>query len=344
MTAIPWDSVSSSLAGVGWAASHHGELLQGVFSDENRVLQRALVTLPLRSRGTWASFRPAPRSDGRSGVSVFPADRTKARRAAELTLELCVREGAVDHASGGQLDIVSSVPMGRGMGSSTSDVIAAIKAVSDCYRVRLTPERTARIAVLAEYASDSIMIEDRVVLFAHRSGAMLEVLGCRLPPLVVVGCVSGPADGVDTLALPPAEYDEQDRDTFRLLRAALRWAVRAQDTGLLGRVATVSARINQRFLPKPELDFLIALSTEVQAVGVQIAHSGTVVGLIFDARLPNLACQVDRCLTALGREGVARGEIFSDLDPATHTVAAGSLPVARVTGRHSSGIRRPTTT
>lgn len=295
---------SSTDAGVGWAACHHGELLQGVFADENHRSNHALVTLPLRSRGTRATFRTS--SD--STIRVYPEDRTKARRAAELAVELCARKGIA--ATGGRLDIISNVPVGRGMGSSTSDVIATIKAVSDCHRVRLTPERIAQLAVLAERACDSIMIEDQVVLFAHRRGTVLEILGCRLPPLVVIGCVSGPADGVDTLELPLAQYAQHEIETFCGLRATLRRATITQDVELLGQVATASARINQRFLPKPELDFLIALSGQLGAAGVQIAHSGTVAGLIFDARPPDLTSRIGRCIDALDREGIPQGESF----------------------------------
>ena len=292
-------------AGVGWTACHHGELLQGVFADENRESDHALVTLPLRSRGSRATFR----TSSESTIRVFPPDRTKARRAAELAVELCARQG--DTATGGRLDIISNVPVGRGMGSSTSDVIATIKAVSDCYRVRLTPQQITQLAVLAEQACDSIMIEDRVVLFAHRRGAVLEELGCQLPPLVVIGCMSGPADGVNTLELPLAHYTQHEIETFRRLRAALREAITTQDVKLLGQIATTSAQINQRFLPKPELDFLITLSGQLGAAGVQIAHSGTVVGLIFDARLPDLTTRTDCCTDALDHEGIPQGESFT---------------------------------
>lgn len=297
-------------SGAGWARCHHGELLQGVFAGEHGTTHRALVTLPMLSRGTMASFRHVPMSAGGSMVTVFPAHKTKARTAAELALQVCVREGAAVASHGGYLDLVSNVPVGLGMGSSTSDVIAAIRAVTDYYRVRLSSDEIAQLAVLAERASDSIMIEDRVVLFAHREGKVLEVLGYELPPLVVVGCVSETVLGVDTLELPPAEYDEREVGTFQVLSAAMRRAVGIRDVGLLGRVATASARINQRFLPKPELDFLIALASRIGAVGVQVAHSGTVAGLLFDARHPDVAVRIDQCLAGMAAEGLAHGEIF----------------------------------
>jgi uncharacterized protein involved in propanediol utilization len=139
--------------------------------------------------------------------------------------------------------------------------------------------------VLAECASDSIMIDDRVVLFAHRDGLVLETLGHRLPPILVVGCDTEPGgDGVDTLSHRPAEYDQLEIGSFQVLRAALRRAIATDDVRLLGRVATASARINQRFLPKPVLDDLLALCRRLGGHGVQVAHSGTVAGLVFDAR------------------------------------------------------------
>lgn len=311
------DPALAGNTGTGRAACHHGELLQGMFLDERDGPERALVTLPMGSRGTRATFRIGS-ADSDDVVRVFPEDRAKARRAAELTIKLCTRgrPGATGFgaarsvAAGGQLDIASDVPVGCGMGSSTSDVIAAIRAVSDCYGMRLAPERVARLAVLAERASDSIMIEDRVVLFAHRRGVVLEVLGSRLPPLVVVGCVSGPAGGVDTLDMTLAQYARPEIETFCMLLAALRRAIITGDIALLGWVATMSARINQRFLPKPELDFLIALAGRLGAAGVQIAHSGTVAGLIFDSRLPDLRRRIDRGIEALGRAGIPPGESF----------------------------------
>src|ERR1039458_6783440 len=70
------------------------------------------------------------------------------------------------------------------------------------------------------------------------------------------------------------------------MRAALRRAITMEDVALLGRVATASARINQRFLPKPSLEFLVEVCQRHGGCGVQVAHSGTVVGLIFDSSPP----------------------------------------------------------
>jgi len=238
--------------GVGEAHAHHGELLQGVFHRDDGRRGRALVTLPFPGRGSRAVFRAGTGENGTVTVSGegFP----KVRRAAELTLRAL--PGA---PAGGHVEITSDVPRGLGLGSSTCDVTATIRAVADCLGAAPTVEEVARLAALAEKACDSLMIEDRVVLFAHREGTVFETLGPCLPPMIVVGCDTDPGGAVDTLNHPPARYNDREIGTFRVLRTALRRAIIAQDVPLLGRVATVSAHINQRFLPKPDLDFLLAV-------------------------------------------------------------------------------------
>ncbi|MGY0232228.1 GHMP family kinase ATP-binding protein [Longispora urticae] len=284
--------------GTGYAPAHHGELLQGVFHDDAGLLRRALVTLPQTTRGTRAVFHP---SQSHWGVVGSPG-LTKVRRAAVLALrEFAGRPGA---AKGGHIEILSDVPVGIGMGSSTSDVTATIRAVADYHGVTLSREELGRLAVLAECASDPIMIDDRVVLFAHRDGVVLETLGHRLPPLLVVGCDTRPGTRVDTDRFPPAEYTDREVGFFGVLRAALRRAMATEDVPLLGRVATASARINQRFLPKDNLEALLELCLVHGGCGVQVAHSGTVAGLLFDARSPGARESAARCAARIEAMGL----------------------------------------
>jgi uncharacterized protein involved in propanediol utilization len=310
--------------GQGFAPAHHGELLQGVFEDDTGQLRRGLVTLPHARLGTRAVFFP---SQSHWGIVGTP-ELTKVRRAAMLAL----REFSTHPtpAKGGQIQIFSNVPRGIGMGSSTSDVTATIRAVADYHGVALSREEVGRLAVLAECASDSIMIDDRVVLFAHRDGLVVETFGFRLPPMVVIGCNADPGAQVDTLRLQPADYNDDEVAAFKVLRAGLRRAVATEDVGLLGRVATASARINQRFLPKDRLETLLELVLHHGGCGVQVAHSGTVAGLIFDGRQPGLDHTIRRCLTDLEDLGVV---ITSLIDVRTEAADQVSPAVPRLDTR-----------
>jgi uncharacterized protein involved in propanediol utilization len=300
--------------GAGSAPAHHGEILQGVFHDNKGHLTRALVTLQCPDWESHAIFRPSPRQ---TDITCTPG-MWKARRAAVVSM----REFSADRSqvTGGHVDIRSNVPRGIGMGSSTADVTAVIRAIADFHGMAPTAEEIGRIAVDVECASDPIMIDDRVVLFSHREGTVLETLGRQLPSMIVVGCDAGPGTGsIDTLALPPAVYSTADIDAFRFLRSELRAAVATGDVARLARVATSSALINERFLPKSALDFLLDLCERTGGCGIQIAHSGTVAGVIFDSRRDDVGENVDRCVSGLEKGGLSPTRIITCCQP--------SLPV-----------------
>jgi uncharacterized protein involved in propanediol utilization len=266
--------------GKACAPAHHGEVVQGAFRVGGRVV-RGLVTLPCPLYRSRARFIP----DLSRQVRVWPIWRAKAQRAAELVML------EIGSPVGGCLEIDSDVPLSRGLGSSTSDVLAAIWAVADSFEVDLPLADVARLAVEAEQASDSLMFGQSAVLFAHREGTLIEDFGLGLPPLHVLGFGTG--ELVDTLAYQPARYTDQELDRFDELRVMLRRAIDDQDCMLIGEVATASTWINQKHLPMPHLDEVCAVAAEVGAVGVQTAHSGDIGGILFERHALDLDFRVE---------------------------------------------------
>lgn len=281
-------------AGVGEVHAHHGEIVQGMFYSPEGTVEHGLVTLPCTLFRTRARFRPMRSAP----LTVQPRDRTRARLAARLTLDALGRTGW-----GGSLSLESTVRLRWGCGSSTTDVLATIRAVANAFDTVLEPAWIARLAVAAETASDSLMYgPERAVLFAQRRGSVLLDLGGPLPPVTVLG-VNTEGGGVETLSLPPVPYTAWEVEAFQPILGLLRRAVEKQDPALLGRVATASSLINQRHRPKHHMPQLLRIAGETGALGVQVAHSGTVAGLLFE---PGRAAE-DRILaarTALGRLGL----------------------------------------
>lgn len=262
--------------GYGAATAHHGELFQGILECGERGVRRGLVSLPCSIFKSEATFI----LDSSGVVSVFPEWKVKAHRAAELTLN-AGRQARL----GGVLKILSDIPIAWGLGSSTSDVTAAILAVSDALGEEIESEAIARLAVQAETASDSIMFmfNRHAVLFAQREGEVIEDFGGFLPTLEVLGFNTDPSGlGIDTLSFPEARYSLWEIEAFRPLLGLLRRAIDTQNPYLLGQVASASAEINQSHLPKPHYNLIKLIAEQVQALGLQVAHSGTVVGLLFD--------------------------------------------------------------
>ncbi|MGW5877572.1 GHMP family kinase ATP-binding protein [Nocardiopsis terrae] len=294
--------------GTGQATCHHGEILQGVFLDGRGRPTRGLVTLPMADPRTRAVFTPfsarAPRR-----VVVDPPDRAKAARAAELAVAECARTGGV-RPVGGYLRVRGGAVPGLGMGSSTSDVTAAVRAVSAGLGVELPPAAVARVAVAAEGASDPVMFGDRPLLFAQREGRVLEELGPDLPEMAVVGCLTGCGQPVDTLSLAGTAR-RGDIAVYERLRAVLRTAITDRDVAGVGHVCTESAVLNQRVLPKEELGALREVARDCGAAGIQVAHSGNVAGVLFDAADPELGARLESAVDRLGRRGLAPHRVFS---------------------------------
>lgn len=277
--------------GFGEAWAHHGEILQGIFEDERSHKHRGLVSLPCRHLRSEAGFFP----NSHDQVTVSPCSREKARRAAELTM----RRAGIERC-GGHLVIASDIPVGRGLGSSTADVLAAIHAAIDYLGLSWTQEEIMRVAVEAETACDSTLFTQSAVLFAQREGIVIEPFHRPVPPIDIISVDTEPLKTVPTLDFVPARYDTFEAEAFKSLRSLLRRAIRLGDLDLIGRVATASANLNERFLPKPGLRALQEIASRCGAFGVQVAHSGTVVGLMFDPRGPETSQKIDRAISALG--------------------------------------------
>ncbi|MGK6317443.1 GHMP family kinase ATP-binding protein [Neorhizobium sp. DT-125] len=276
------------------AMAHHGELLQGVFEHIDGQLRRGLVSLPCPTLTSLATFTPNDRAE----ITVSPAGREKARRAADLAL------AAFAHVrTGGHIHLVTDIPVGRGMGSSTADVLASIQAVLDYLQVFPTAERIMRIAVDAETACDSTLFRQQAVLFAQRDGIVLEAFRKPLPSLDILSVDTAPQSTVSTVEFQPAPYHHAEVEMFRPMRSLLRKAIDSGDVRSLGRVATASALINERFLPKPGLRELQTIARRHDACGLQVAHSGTMAGLLFDPqddRAPENMHLATKAIDALG--------------------------------------------
>lgn len=310
----PPDSVDPSsdipARGSAYAGAHHGEILQGAFEVTDGGLRRALITLPLRSRHSFALFVPG----SKAGIDVSPADRIKAARAAGLALKhLKVR------TPGGRLLVRSNIPVGHGYGSSSADVIAAIRAVFDAFSRVAQAETASRIAVAAEAASDAIAFEETSVLFAHREGRVLEYLGGNLPPLALISFKPADALPVATTTLARARYNASEIQLLRCALAAVKRAVRQQDPRLLGKAASLSARISQRHLPKSGFEIALAVADRHRAEGLQVSHSGSLMGIMVDACLPHLNARLSSLASDVKAAGFIDVEQLSILAETTFT-------------------------
>ena len=244
-----------------------GELVQGMLDDIH-----FLVTCPV----DFYARVQVTLIEGDTEVRA-PADCPKAAAALRATLVHLSREEL-----GARLSVSNPIPRSKGMGSSSADVAATIAATGLALGVELTPEQVARLAVSVE-PTDGVMFSG-IALLDHREGRMLEILGPP-PPMEIVALDFGGT--VDTL-----EFNMVDRraawqsirpevdEALRLVKAG----IEQEDPRAIGQGASISAKASQRVLPKPKLAAVSEFAAEVGAVGVNVGHSGTILGVLLDAK------------------------------------------------------------
>lgn len=272
--------------GVGTAFGTFGELLQGVLPEEDGDF---LVTLPV-ARWTMATFRREP---GLGDVVVSPAGKTKALQLARTIAELAERQTGVP--AGGTLHVNSVIPEGKGLASSSADLVATARAVGQALRVEMPPSRIERL--LADIEPTDGVLYPAIVAFHHRTVRLRGVLG-SLPVMAVVGIdEGGSVDTVDFNRIPKP-FTLADRHEYARLLDLLSCAIRRRDLAEVGRVATRSAQMNQVLRHKWSLEPMREICREVGGLGVAVAHSGTTLGILLDTRDPSYTQRVSAAARA----------------------------------------------
>jgi L-threonine kinase len=273
--------------GVGRACGTFGELLQGALADPPVDF---LVTLPIDA-GSVAHFRCDTALDA---VTVTPPDRAKARSLAELML------ARLNLATGGHLTLRTDLPLGKGLASSSADLVATARAVGGAIGRCPSPEEIEDLLRAIE-PTDGVMHPGSVA-FCHREVRLLEPLG-PLPPLTIVGVDQG--GDVDTIAYNrgPRWFTDNERHEYARLLDALRPAIPRGDTRTIGAVASRSAHMHQRRHPKRLLADVLAVCRTAGGRGVVAAHSGTVLGVLLDEADPAHPWRLQRTLRACAELG-----------------------------------------
>lgn len=256
--------------GVGTAFGTFGELLQGVLPEENGDF---LVTLPV-ARWTRATFRPSP---GMDELVVRPHRKQKALRLARMIV------GEAPQPTGGVLTLNSVIPEGKGLASSSADLVATARAVGQALGLAMPASRIERLLARIE-PTDGVLYPG-IVAFHHRSVRLRAVLG-SLPAMTVVGVDEGGAvDTVDFNRIPKP-FTVADRHEYARLLDRLADAIRSRDLTEVGRIATRSALMNQPLRHKWSLDRMREICREVGGLGIAVGHSGTTLGVLLDATDP----------------------------------------------------------
>lgn len=174
----------------------------------------------------------------------------------------------------------SSIPVAKGMASSTADIAATAVATARHFKQRLSEKELAKLCIALE-PTDSTIFAD-LTLFDHNEGDIVE--SHRWIPDIDILILESPE------RLNTSDYHRLDRHQ-KLLHGSkaldIAWlqfqkSVQKKSRRELGKAVTMSAQASQSILPKPAFQDLYGLLEKHALFGLNVAHSGTVVGLMLD--------------------------------------------------------------
>ncbi|MBS9433312.1 GHMP kinase [Photorhabdus hainanensis] len=189
---------------------------------------------------------------------------------------------SVEMARGLRLSFTSTIPVAKGLASSTADIAATALATARYFGETLDETTLAGFCVQLE-PTDSTLFS-QLTLFDHQTAETQ--IACDWQPSIDILLL----ESRETLIT--ADYHRLDRHPVLLENAAVlehAWrlfcqAVTTQNCWRLGEATTLSAQASQKLLVKPAFDSLLELVERSGIYGLNVAHSGSIVGLLCDRR------------------------------------------------------------
>lgn len=286
--------------GSGCSFASFGELVQGRRADGRDFL----VTLPV---DLWTRCRlRAHHTPG--AASTVVCDMSKSRAVAELIMA----SSAGFAGWSVELAFDRQIPIGKGLASSTADMLAVVRAFQDAFAFELSSSAVSALFARVE-PHDGLHFNSSVV-YDHRRGRLLRSLD-HIPAFALVGIDAGgqlsTLDYNARLAFSRRERVEYDRLLVECVDAFGRLDDRA-----IAHCAHRAAELHLRRSPSAFLAGALELVDAVGAWGLLVAHSGTCVALLFPAAVD------DTVLTRAERAASHLGAIIR-----TRTLTMAELPI-----------------
>lgn len=237
-----------------------GELVQGRIAKQN-----FLVTLPI-SRFSRVTI---PQSMKAARASLW---FSKCDQFIEALGRLLGRSFAC------QLSIESQLARGKGLASSSADLTAVGTVLLHQLGIdaRFHPSLISRAAAQVE-PTDGVMYPG-INAYAQHECQLIECFGSF--DFEIAGVLL--ENEVDTVCYDSKSlaYTAREEASFELAIGWAREGIRNRDLSLVGRASSLSAEINERFLPKREFERAKLLQARLGSPGLVVAHSGTAIGLL----------------------------------------------------------------
>ena len=251
-------------AGIASCSGMCGELISGVLPSGEFFH----VTLPIEK---YCTFEMTLRPAARTTIKGLLPKLSKTKQAIEMAIER--------YAPKPQSVVVqrfSNLEFGKGMASSTADIVASARAVADAFEQEATREEVLEIVKAIEPCHGVMYSGIHIVNL--ETGKIIQKLGWS-PRFLIVLVIPPNRLGQRKVNFEGRERYAKDYEKMvdRLLAAA-----KKKDLAAFARESLKSAEINQQFVTNPVFKELSNRYQDLGALSVAISHAGTVAGLLFE--------------------------------------------------------------
>ncbi len=268
--------------GKGTCPGSFGELLQGALPESGKFL----VNLKIKNISHVTLTLSAPRYSEKK-EALFAESYRRYPKSYKVVRNICTDLG---NHSDCYLEIDSDIPVGKGLSSSTADMVAGIQALASALSVVMKPDYIGRM--LTEIEPNDGLQHEGTGIYHHTAGKLIAQYP-YIPPVKILGIDLGGT--IDTVQFnqKTVEWSEAEMRRYREMLDQIRRALAEQDLATICSIATESASLGQKVNPKPELDAVLALMGETGALGVVNTHSGTYLGLMYGEDRNDLGAVAD---------------------------------------------------
>lgn len=243
-----------------------GELVQGTINNIN-----FLITCPIN-----IFSYVTVELNKQDFITINDPKRKKVIKAVNSTMShiLGKRQGAT-------ITVNSEIPIGKGLASSTADITAACVATAHVLNYKISYEEIAKIALSIE-PTDGLFYPG-IVAFDHVKGNYYQKIGDAIPIDILIFDFGGT---VDTIAFNQrkdlGEKNQSNEKQIKYAYELIRKGLMDKNPALVGEGATISSLLNQSILYKPHLEDIADLVINLGALGINVAHSGTIFGILLE--------------------------------------------------------------
>jgi uncharacterized protein involved in propanediol utilization len=257
--------------GIGFCAASFGELLQGVLPGQRKFL----VNLRIR-RGSRVRVRltsPLYSAEKEAQIASSYQSYPKSYKLLRNTLSDL---GSHDDCL---IEIESDVPVGKGLSSSTADMVAAIRGLANAASVAFREDYIGRVITEIE-PNDGLQYQGTSA-YHHTTGQLIERVDW-VPPFRILGVDFGGIVDTVTFNQKKIEFSAAQMDRYHSLLRDMLGALRSHESDAVAAIASESTRLWQTFRPRAEMEKMFELQAATGGLGVVNTHSGTYLGLLFD--------------------------------------------------------------